>query len=266
MVYAVSACLYLSIENRPGSLKYRWLPIVLLVYNILFTFVYYALPTYFSFFVITFIIECLLVVKNSTTMYHHTTDVRLKRMFWAGFGLYIAAFLFLWLPDNLACSSVSFLHLHAWFHITGTIAPWWYINWAIFSFYLADYTCKTGMVLDPQTGKAVPASVERLQHVLGTTTLPTSYHMLNQSKGTETGQTSSSTSTEVNLPSRGLGASGILRNEGLTTTPTVPGTTTSLGDTDPEDTILIIPELRWIGPRSLIMWPYIQLTRKIAFE
>jgi hypothetical protein len=35
-------------------------------------------------------------------------------------------------------------------------------------------------------------------------------------------------------------------------------------EADPEDTVLIIPELRWYGPRSAILWPYVHLTRKAA--
>jgi len=263
MVYAVSACLFLSIENRPGPLKYKWLPIVLIIYNSLFTFVYLVLPTYFIFFVITFILECILVVTNSATMYHHTSDIRLKRMFWAGIGIYIAAFLFLWIPDNLFCDSVGWLYLHAWFHITGSIAPWWYINWAIFSFYLADYTSKTGMVIDSKTGKTSPASKEMLMHVYG---VP--FRVGRNGEKIESLTTSTMSSEGVPLGSRGQGASGILRNETLP--PSImmnPNrTTAAYGETDPEDTILIIPELHWLGARSVIMWPYVQLTRKIGYE
>lgn len=40
-----------------------------------------------------------------------------------------AAFFFLWIPDNLFCGDIGFLNLHAWFHVCGAIAPWWFINW-----------------------------------------------------------------------------------------------------------------------------------------
>ena len=35
---------------------------------------------------------------------------------------------------------------------------------------------------------------------------------------------------------------------------------------DVEDTILIIPEMRWIGPKNLIMWPYVHLSRKASWK
>jgi hypothetical protein len=268
MVYAVGAVLFLSVENSPGpGLKRPWLPFALILYNLAFTLVYVLLPAYFTFFVATFIVQCILVVLQSAAMYKRTSDPRLRRMFWAGMAIYACSFLFLWIPDNLFCAQIGFLNLHAWFHVTGAVAPWWYINWAVWSYYTADYASKTGMIPDHRTGKPIPAPQDILEVARNRAPLsrtppskPEDVAALATASSGSSGSASSASSAGV--PSAAPPAGPSPRTP-FAATPTPAG---GAEGGDPEDTVLIIPELRWIGPRSLIVWPYVHLTRKAAFE
>ena len=51
-----------------------------------------------------------------------------RLLFVLSFGTYLFGFLCLWIPENALCplfpATVQYLHLHAWFHLTGTVAPY----------------------------------------------------------------------------------------------------------------------------------------------
>lgn len=115
-------------------------------YDLAFTAVYAVAPRFFDIFVVVFVLACAWVILQSARIYRVTYDVRLRRLFWVGFGIYAAAFLVMWIPDNLFCERVGWLHLHAWFHVCSSIAPYWWIMWATHSFYTRRYAERTGLL------------------------------------------------------------------------------------------------------------------------
>jgi hypothetical protein len=238
MVYCVTAFLYLALENVPSPPKRRrrWLVPALVLYDACFTLAYVLLPAYFTFFVLTFIGLCAATVFLSGAMYRRTKDLRLRRLFWVGVSLYLGSFLFLWIPDSVFCAETGFLNLHSWFHVGSTVGPWWYISWTTFSFYTADMAYKTRTIPDPKGGLVPVAAPEDLMDYLRDI----------EGGGGGTGQ--GTLTTTAAAAAAAAAAAG--------TNAAFPV------DSDPERAVVIVPELRWLGPRSLVLWPYIHLERE----
>ena len=60
-----------------------------------------------------------------------TVDQRLKPLFWVGFGMYLAAFLLFWVPDQLFCATVRPWNLHAWFHVLSALSTYWFVVYIV---------------------------------------------------------------------------------------------------------------------------------------
>lgn len=234
MVYAVSAFLFTVLE-LDSTVKKKWLPAALVLYNVCFTATYVFLPRYFEFFVLTFIAGCVWLFLQSFSVYRRTHDYRLRQLFVVGFGLYAASFLFLWIPDALACSSVGALHLHAWFHICSGIGPWWYISYITHFFYVRRFARATGLYVAAD-GSFVPAPANLIRD-----------------------------EDEIAAAAAGLAVADDGSKPaaaGKAGAAPAPGA----ADYDPEAGVVIVPEIRWVGPSFLIMWPWVHLTRKHAAE
>lgn len=59
----------LQVMETEAYTKRWWLPYALVAYNVAFTAVYILLPEYFVFFVLTFIVLCIVVVAKSVALY-----------------------------------------------------------------------------------------------------------------------------------------------------------------------------------------------------
>jgi len=55
-----------------------------------------------------------------------------KHLLLIGVGTYVSIFILMWLPDVLLCPHVSWMNLHAWFHLGSTVGPYGYITFACF--------------------------------------------------------------------------------------------------------------------------------------
>lgn len=281
-------------------------------------------------FVCIFIAGCVWVLLQSVRIYRVTYDVRLRRLFWVGFGVYGAAFFIMWIPDNLACDKVGWLHLHAWFHVCSAIAPYWWIVWATHSFYVHRYAERTGL-LRLADGREVEAP-RPLMERLGEHLLPESSHRFTESATHEvhalaptlagwaelagvawakrrpssagsagTGSddepasrpTSPTSLNSTTVPASSSAVGGRRRRRTSMSSSkasdpaeaeddvtekkpgvslTAPGSRgSSVGEPSPSgepiaivvtDEPLPMPELRWYGPRNLVMLPYVHLEWK----
>jgi hypothetical protein len=148
MVYTASAymCMVALTDRAPISSKYV-VPIAV-AYNIAFTAAYFWLRKgpFFIFFVIIFGALSLWLCSKSLEMHRRTFDPTLQRLFYAGQGVWAAAFLVFWFPDKLACEYVQRFYLHAWFHLCVCAAPFLFLTHACHCHYSALLAERTGSI------------------------------------------------------------------------------------------------------------------------
>jgi dihydroceramidase len=134
MVFTVTAFCY-SVVELESRTRYKWLPYALALYITMFTMAYALVPAYFTMFVGTFIVMSA-VAMYRTLMLSFGVDSGVSRwLFYGGAALYMFAFFALWIPDFVACETVGFLHLHAWFHVCCSIAPVWMSMVVIYRYF-----------------------------------------------------------------------------------------------------------------------------------
>lgn len=68
-------------------------------------------------------------------LFRAETNRLAKLTYGVGFAMMAIAFFGMWIPDNLACSTVGWMHLHAWFHVTVSLVPCWSGVLVLYRFY-----------------------------------------------------------------------------------------------------------------------------------
>jgi len=134
MVYASLSFLHaiLEMESEKEPINKYLIP-SLLIYSTIFTAVYFYLPSFFIFFVLSFIClililayRCSLILRKPTTLYQQ------KILIVLAIGGYIGGWIFFWIPDVLFCDHIQALNFHSWWHITSTIGAFSLQLFAIF--------------------------------------------------------------------------------------------------------------------------------------
>jgi len=134
MVYSSLSFLYamFEMESKDNPI-HKYLAHMLLAYSVVFTVVYFYLPSFFIFFVLSFIglvlliaYRCFLVFKNPSTIYQQKVLVVL-----AICG-YIGGWLFFWVPEVAFCEHIRPLNFHAWWHVTSTLGAFSLVLFTIF--------------------------------------------------------------------------------------------------------------------------------------
>jgi len=99
MVYTATAYMAMvALSDR--ALPARWVLPLALAWNVAFTAAYAFLRSgpFFIFFVVIFGALSLWLCAQSYNMHLRTTDPTLRRLFWAGQGVWAAGFLLFWFP------------------------------------------------------------------------------------------------------------------------------------------------------------------------
>lgn len=112
----------------------RW-RLGLALYAASFTAAYVALPSYFSFFILTYgALIAYLVVRTALVSFKEAPRADRKRWFGLAAGSYVGGVLLLWIPENVvfACDHpIQGLHLHAWFHLSSALGSFAWLGWAV---------------------------------------------------------------------------------------------------------------------------------------
>jgi dihydroceramidase len=125
----------LEIEQRERTWSALATPLMELAYALLFTAAYFRFPEYFGAFVVCYILLIAVILKQTYRAYlrylaEAGTDAGFYQtlLFRFSFGTYAFGFLALWVPENALCPyfphHLQWLNLHAFFHLTSTIAPY----------------------------------------------------------------------------------------------------------------------------------------------
>jgi dihydroceramidase len=275
MVYAVSTFLFIALEMGP-TVQRKWLAAAIVAYDAAFTIVYALAPRYFDLFVVLFFLGCVLTVLQSVYIYRLTYDQRLRRLFWVGFALFGLGFFAAWIPDMLFCESVGWLNLHAWFHITSAIAPYWWTVWASHNYYTRRYAERTGL-LRLADGRIVSAPTDlRRSSEGGDVAIAVGQRRGGKGKGaqagTSGGEDDAATDRDASRPSSRPSSPERSRvssdasdpssgGEGGAGRAASPAPPRARGGTEVTEV-----ELRWYGPQvpPLIVVPFLHLTTRPA--
>jgi len=134
MVYTSLAFLYVMFEMESDKKPiHKYLARMLLAYSAVFTAVYFYLPSFFIFFVLSFIClilllayRCSLVFRNPSTLFHQ------KVLVIASISCYIGGWLLFWIPDVAFCDNIQALNFHSWWHVTSTLGAFALLLFTIF--------------------------------------------------------------------------------------------------------------------------------------
>jgi len=134
MVYSSLSLLYAMFEmESKKNPVHKYLAHVLLAYSVVFTAVYFYLPSFFIFFVLSFIClilllayRCFLVFRNPATLFQQKVLIVL-----AICG-YIGGWLFFWIPDVVFCEHIQALNFHSWWHVTSTLGAFSLVLFMVF--------------------------------------------------------------------------------------------------------------------------------------
>lgn len=225
MVAAVTSFLFTVLELDPSRRRW-WLGPALVAYVVAFSAAYFALTEYFIYFVLSFIGLSILLFFQSLRVYRATGDARLKRMFWIGFGSYVAAFLFLWLPDALACATVGKLHLHAMFHLVNAFGPAWFVTWVTVFYYVRQFQLRTGRDAAPDGVHVIISAEELAAHAAGRAAA--------EAEAAAAGPPDSAAAKRWRRDS----------------------------DESKDTSVVVVPRLRWLGAKRIILLPWLELVRK----
>lgn len=134
MLYGALVFLY-SIWTQDDGLRVRN-AVILILYALVTTALYFHLG--FDFFLVAYVGSVLMLCRVSymeskkLDERHGNSKVR-QQFLLVSFGIYAAGFLFLWIPEQLLCDStplIKHLYMHAWFHLTSTIGPMYWVAFA----------------------------------------------------------------------------------------------------------------------------------------
>jgi len=158
MVYAVLSFLYVMFEMESDKKPInKYLAKGLLAYSAVFTAVYFYLPSFFIFFVLSFIClvlllayRCSLLYRNPKTLFHQ------KVLILSGIGFYIGGWLLFWIADVAICERVQSFHFHSLWHVTSTLGGFSMLLFSVFQRELVkgrkpqlDYNYIAGIPLLP---------------------------------------------------------------------------------------------------------------------
>ena len=137
MVWAVNAALYVALTVRSGGSDR--LAAGIFTWTVVASCVYFVAG--FDFFIGLYAISVTGVVITSIWQAGRsnkaTERARHRAFAAASLGLYVGGFLFLWLPEQYFCgnrlertapSALESWHLHAWFHLTSALGPYFYMS------------------------------------------------------------------------------------------------------------------------------------------
>jgi len=103
----------------------------LTAYCICFTIGYLYFPSLYVFFLILYCLASLVGILLSIKIYRKSeTTAQQKQILLISVAFYLGAFFFFWVPENLFCSHLQHLNLHAWFHISAALGSY---LWLVFS-------------------------------------------------------------------------------------------------------------------------------------
>ena len=145
MLWCSLFMLYTSVSLLQLSNRHiiNYIGIVLLCFGIFNTTLYFYGG--FVYFIISYIITVALVIF--TTIYHSkhiSSDNQLKEFAYYAIGFYAGGFFLLWIPEQVFCGNQLVKHnapsslsdlpipLHAFFHITSALGPYYWLTFAIY--------------------------------------------------------------------------------------------------------------------------------------
>jgi len=134
MVYSVLSFLYVTFEMESDNKPIRPLLAPIIVsYAFVFTLVYLYLPSFFIFFVLSFICAVLLLAYRSSIIYRKpTTTTTQKVLILVSIGSYIGGWLFFWIPEVAFCDRIQAWNFHSWWHVSSTIGAFSLLYFSIF--------------------------------------------------------------------------------------------------------------------------------------
>jgi dihydroceramidase len=135
MVWSASGFLYATLEDDPATVHYPWLASVLILFNAGFAIAYTILPDYFLVFAVLFGALSVFCIGKGFYKYAFEQNRTVRYIWLQGVGLYAFGFICLWFPENLYCSVLRPLRLHAWFHVVTALAPCSFSAFAVYSSY-----------------------------------------------------------------------------------------------------------------------------------
>lgn len=158
MVYAVLSCLYVILEMESGTKPIRpYLAPLLTSYAAIFTLVYLYLPSFFIFFVLSFIGAILFLSYQASLIYRKPTTLARQKIFiLVALGSYIGGWLFFWIPEVVFCDRIQALNFHSWWHVTSTFGAFSLLLFSVFQRELhrgrkpeLNYNCFAGVPILP---------------------------------------------------------------------------------------------------------------------
>jgi len=134
MVYTSLAFLYAVMEMESDKKPtHKYLAHGMLAYSAIFTGVYLYLPSFFIFFllsyiclILTLVYRCSLIFRNPKTLVHQKVLIVLS------ISSYIGGFLFFWVPEILFCDQLQSMNFHAWWHVTSTFGAFFLVVFSVF--------------------------------------------------------------------------------------------------------------------------------------
>jgi len=134
MVYTSLAFLYAVMEMESEKKPiYKYLAPGMLAYSAIFTGVYLYLPSFFIFFllsyiclILTLVYRCSIIFRNPKTLTHQKVLIVLSIC------SYIGGFLFFWVPEILFCDQLQSMNFHAWWHVTSTFGAFFLVVFSVF--------------------------------------------------------------------------------------------------------------------------------------
>ena len=102
----------------------------LFMYAMVITVGYFTYHEYFGLFLISYVGIVGYLVYVTALAYGSTPDQDTRLMCKLSCSLYVGAFLFLWIPEQLFCDKIRWMNTHAWFHLLSAIAPY---CWVVFA-------------------------------------------------------------------------------------------------------------------------------------
>lgn len=134
MVYASMSFLYVILEmESKGKPIHKYLAPILLAYCGVFTLVYLYLPSFFIFFLLSYIAAILTLSYRCYLIYKQPQTLSRQKLFIVGsIGFYIGGWLVFWVPEIIFCDRIQSLNFHAWWHVTSTLGAFSLLLFSVF--------------------------------------------------------------------------------------------------------------------------------------
>lgn len=134
MIWSAAFLVYAALQAEARHAPH-WLGRALGMYLLSFSLAYFYIPGFFIYFILSYMGLCGVIFYRSAMLHRQLQGRSAKILLQLSMILYPAGFIFMWLPDKLACAAVQQYSLHAWFHLLSGMAGWCSIMFVVHSHY-----------------------------------------------------------------------------------------------------------------------------------